>query len=72
MKYSAVTPIAPHFPNTRSRPPSNDERRNLYVLGLPFALTKYVYSSYRPVDFQIPEGTNSLHYFLDMELFLIA
>ncbi|XP_006463218.1 hypothetical protein AGABI2DRAFT_144580 [Agaricus bisporus var. bisporus H97] len=38
--FLAVTPIAPHFPNTRPRQPSNDERRNLYVLGLPFALTK--------------------------------
>lgn len=37
--FLAVTPIASHVPNSRNRS-SNDDRRNLYVLGLPFALTK--------------------------------
>ncbi|KAJ3562075.1 hypothetical protein NP233_g9803 [Leucocoprinus birnbaumii] len=38
--FLAVTPITTHVSNPRTRSSTNDDRRNLYVLGLPFALTK--------------------------------
>lgn len=59
----------PHSANLRSTKRQADERQNLYVLGLPFSLTKYAFLNYHTTSFNlIGPGPSSQQSFLAMEL----